>query len=176
MGAVIPFAMMAGVGMQGLSAYRQGQYAAQQAKAQAAISQYNSEVSLANAEAIKQKSMFDQIRALHRGRRIEGKLRAKMGASGAVISEGAPADVLAQQGYENALDVALIGYEGIIGAQQQRSAAGMYAAEAANYRTTASNVRQAGRYGALERLLTGFGTMSAEGMFPSQLDFLNYKA
>ena len=169
MGAVIPFAMMAGVGMQGLSAYRQGQYAAQQAKAQAAASMGKAETELANVKAVGQKTMFDQVRALILGEKRKSAIQVGQtweNASNAVM----------QQGYETALDVNLIGYRGIIEAQRHRNAAGMYAAEAANYRATASNLRQAGRYGALERLLTGFGTMSAEGMFPSQLDFLNYKA
>ena len=164
MGLALPL-MVIGTGLSALSKYRQGQYAAMQAKAQARISDYNAQVAEANAEAIKQKSVFDQLRALRRGERITGRLRARLGASGAVVSEGAPADVLAEQGYENALDVALIGYEGMVKAAREKSTAGLYRYEAANYRTQARNARQAGTFGAATTLLTGFGSMAAQDMF-----------
>jgi len=160
-----PLLMAAGMGMQAISQYRQGQYAASQAKANARISDYNADVAEANAEAIKQKSIFDQLRALRRGEKIIGKQRAKMGVSGAVMSEGAPADVLAEQGFENAMDVALIGYEGMVGAAQQKNAASLYRFEAANYLQQAKNAKRAGKVGAATTLLTGFGSMYAGGMF-----------
>ena len=165
--------MAMGTGMKALSTYRQGQYASMQAKAQAQISGYNMQVAEANAEAIKQKSIFDQLRALKRGRRIMGTLRAKQGVSGAMMTEGAPADVLAEQAFENALDVALIGHEGLVGAARQRAAARMYGAEAGTYLRRAKYMRQAGKVGAATTLLTGFGTMSEKGMFPKSLSFLN---
>jgi hypothetical protein len=157
--------MAAGTGLSAYSAYQQGRYAAAQAEAQARISDYNAQVAEANAEAIKQKSIFDQLRALKKGQRRLGELRAKQGVSGAVMSEGAPADVLAEQGFENALDVALIGYEGIVGAKRQKSIASMYRYEAANYLQQAENAKRAGLIGAGTSLLTGFGTMYGLGMF-----------
>jgi hypothetical protein len=164
MGLAIPL-MVIGTGLSALSKYRQGQYASMQAKVQARISDYNAKVAETNAEAIKQKSVFDQLRALRRGERITGRLRARLGASGAVVSEGAPADALAEQGYENALDVALIGYEGIVGAARERTKAGLYRYEAASYRKQARYARQAGTFGAGTTLLTGFGSMATGGMF-----------
>ena len=162
-----PLLMLAGTGMQAMSAYRQGQYASMQAKQQANISDYNSRVADANAEAIKQKSIFDQVRSLKAGERKAGELTARLGSSGAVVSEGAPADILGEQRAENALDVALIGYEGQIGAAKQRNAAQMYRNEAVNYKASAKNYERAGKIAAWSTglgglgnyyLLTGFGS------------------
>lgn len=157
MGFAAPLLMLAGTGMSALSQYRQGQYAAMQAKAQANISDYNARVADANAEAIKQKSIFEQVRALQKGEKKAGELRAGLGASGALVSEGAPADILAEQAYESALDVALIGHEGQVGAAKQRNAAQMYRNEAVNYRTSAKNYKQAGKMAALTTGLSGMG-------------------
>jgi hypothetical protein len=172
--AVAPFLLMAaGTGMQALSQYRQGQYASAQAKAQARIENYNAQVAETNAEAIKQKSIFDQIRALKRGSKVMGKLRARLGASGAVMSEGAPASAIAEQGFENALDVALIGYEGMVGAAQQKSLAAGHRYSASSYLQQAKYAKSAGKLGAGTTLLTGFGSMSAKGVYPKSLNFLN---
>jgi hypothetical protein len=159
--------MIAGTALGGLSQYRQGQAAAAQAKGQAQISNYNAQVADANAEAIKQKSTFDQVRALKTGRRIMGKVRGRLGAAGAVLSEGAPADVVAEQGFENALDVALIGHEGLVGAKRQRSAAALSRFEAANFLQSARNAQVAAGFNVASTLLTGFGGMASMGMFSS---------
>lgn len=157
--------MMAGMGMQAFSQYQQGQYAAAQAKAQARISDYNATIAEQNAEAIKAKSTFDQLRALKRGERVIGRMRAKQGVSGAVMSEGAPAEAVAEQGFENALDVALIGYEGLIGSAREKSKANLYRFEAENYMERAKSAERAGWTGVGSTLLTGFGSMATQGMF-----------
>jgi len=159
MGFAAPLMMLAGTGMQAMSAYRQGQYASMQAKQQANISDYNARVADANAEAIKQKSIFDQVRSLKAGERRTGELTARLGASGAVVSEGAPADILGEQRAENALDVALIGYEGQIGAAKQRNAAQMYRNEAVGYKAASKNYLRAGKLAALGTAAGGLGSM-----------------
>ena len=151
--------------MSALSTYRQGQQASNQAKAEARVSDYNAQVADADAAAIKQKSIFDQVRAVMAGERKVGSLRAGAGASGAVVSEGAPAEMIAAQAYENALDVAMIGYEGLVGADKQRSAAAMHRVSAANQRAQAKNAMKAGKLGAVTKLLTGFGSMAMMGAF-----------
>ena len=151
--------MAAGAGMKTMSAYRQGQAASNQAKQQANISDYNSRVADANAEAIKQQSIFDQVRALKAGERRAGQLTAKLGSSGAVVSEGAPADILSEQAYENALDVALIGHEGLVGAAKQRNAAQMYRNEAVGYKAESKNLLRAGKMKAWSEAFGGIGNM-----------------
>jgi hypothetical protein len=157
--------MAASTALSAQSAYQQGQYASAQAKAQSKISLHNAEIARVNAKAIEQKSIFDQLRALRRGEKRLGTLRAGLGASGAMVSEGAPASLIAEQGFENALDVALIGHEGVVAASRQRSAANLYAHEAENYRLAASSAKRAGAIGVGTSLLQGFGNMFAAGMF-----------
>lgn len=159
MGFAAPLMMLAGTGLSALSAYGQGQAAAAQARAQAQLSEHSARVADANAVAIEQKTTFDQVRAIKAGRRAAGRLRASFGEAGAVVSEGAPADVLAEQGFESALNVALIGHEGIVGAARQRNLAAVSRVEASNLQTQAGNLEQAGGLGALTQLGSGLGEM-----------------
>jgi len=165
---------IAGVGMQAMSQYRQGQAAEAEAKGQQQMSLYNAQVAEQNAQAIEAKTTFDQLRALKRGQNITGTLRAKLGASGALMDEGAPARLVAEQEFENALDVALTGYEGRMEASQQRSAANLYKTEAQTYKMRAKNAGRAGKIGAGTSILTGFSNMGEQGMFKgTPLDFWN---
>lgn len=159
------FLMMAGTGLNAWSQYQQGLYASMIAKAKARLSDYKADVAKANARAIKQKSKFDQQRALKIGRRIEGKLRAKAGVSGAVISEGAPADVLAEQAAENALNVDLIGHEGLVGAAQQKNIAAQYRTEAANFMFQSKFAKATGKMAAVNAVMQGFSQMGQMGVF-----------
>jgi len=168
MGFAAPMMMLAGTGMQALSAYRQGQYASMQAKAQARMSDYNAMVAETNAEAIRQKSIFDQIRAVKLGERRLGTIRVGQ-------TEENIWRVAAEQGAETALGVSLIGHRGLVEAGRQKTTAGMYRTEAANYRTTAKNLETAGKFNAANYLLQGFGTMSLKEAWPDPLDFLNIK-
>jgi hypothetical protein len=152
MGIVAPLMMIAGTGVQALSQYRQGQAAAVQARAQAGQSLLAAETADANAEAIKQKSIFDQIRAVKAGSRQIGRLRAGQ-------TEENIANVVAEQGFENALNVALIGHEGLVGAQRQRNLATMKRNEVTNLRAAALNLRRAGQTAALTTGLSGLGQM-----------------
>jgi len=166
----------AGIGMQAMSQYRQGQAAAADAKGQQQMSLYNAQVSEQNAKAIEAKTTFDQLRALRRGQKITGSLRAKLGASGALMDEGAPARLVAEQEFENALEVALIGVEGRTQAAQEMSQAGLQRYQGDIYRKQAKNAKRAGLMGAGTSLLTGFSNMGQQGMFKgTPLDFWGSK-
>jgi hypothetical protein len=153
-----------GIGLQAFGAYRQAQYAEAQAKAQAGMMRYNQQVAEQNAKAIEAKTTFDQLRELRRGKKRMGRLRARLGASGVLMDEGAPANILAEQAYENALETALVGYEGRVAASRQRAAGTLYGAQAGIYGQQAKSYRQAGRLGVGTTLLTGFSRMGQKGM------------
>lgn len=153
-----------GIGLQAFGKYREAQYAEAQAKAQADMMRYNQQVAEQNAKAIEAKTTFDQLRELRRGKKRVGRLRARLGASGVLMDEGAPANILAEQAYENALEVGLIGYEGQVAASRQRSAGTLYGAQAGIYKDRASSYKQAGRLGVGTTLLTGFSGMGQQGM------------
>jgi hypothetical protein len=173
MGFAAPLMMIAGTGLGAYSTYRQGLAASEQAKAQAQMSFRNAQIAEANATARDQKTTFDQVRALKHGRRILGKLRTKLAKGGAVMTEGAPSDVVDAQEAENAFSVAMIGHRGMVEAGKQRSMADAYRAETENYYTTASNLETAGKMGAGVSLLEGFGTVSTMGAWPKPLNFFN---
>lgn len=157
-----------GLGMQAGSVYAQGQAEAAEASTQAALANYNARVSELNARAREQRTKFDQIRQQMRGRKVMGTLRARLGASGAMISEGAPLNLLAEQAFELELENALIGYEGMTEAAQLRSQAQFQRAQADIYRKRAGSYRRAGAIGAGATLLGGFGQMYEAGMFEPQ--------
>lgn len=136
-----------------------------QAQQQAAMSRYNARLAALNAEATRAKARFDQIRQQRRGRKIMGRLRARLGASGALMSEGAPLALLAEQSAELALENALIGYEGLVTAQKWRSQAAMDIAQAGLYEARGRAEQRASYLKAGSTLLTGFGQAYESGMF-----------
>ena len=157
--------MAAGTAMSAISMYQQGKAAEAQARGQAALNAYNARVYNQTAKAIEAKTKFDQIRHQRYGRRVMGSLRARLGASGAVMTEGAPLAVQADQAYELALENALIGYEGMVKAGQARSAAGVEQFKGGYAMARAKAARAAGILGAGTTLLSDFGQMKYEGVF-----------
>src|SRR5512146_200618 len=152
-------AVLASTAMQAYSSYQQGQAQAAEAKAQQRMMEYNARVAEMQARAIEQKTKFDQIRQQRKGQRVMGTLRAKLGASGAMVSEGAPLNLMADQAFELALENALIGYEGQVEAGQARSQGALYSAQGGIYGMRAKNAATAGMLGAGTSLLSGFGAM-----------------
>lgn len=156
----VPALMGVGIGMQALGMFQQGQAAAAEARAQQQVAQYNAKVAEREAQAIEQKTAFEQQRQAEEAARIEGSLRANLGASGAVPSEGTPLMLQSKQAAESELDNLMIGYEGQIGAGRARSQSRLDKMQAGIYSQKASNARTAGMIGAGTTLLTGFGKMA----------------
>lgn len=136
------------------------------AEYQKRLSRYNASVERMTARAIEAKTKFDQMRSAMMGRRRIGTLRARAGASGALVSEGAPAMAIAEQAGENALETALIGVAGRTEAGQHYSQANLDLAQGRIYGQRSRNYATAGLIGAGSSLLSGFGTMYDEGMWP----------
>lgn len=154
----------AGIGLQGFSMFMQGRAAKAQAEGEEAMAEYNRKVSEQNAKAAQLKSTFDQQRQAKFGQRVMGTLRAKLGASGAVLGEGAPADLVTEQAEELALENALIGYEGQVTAGQYRSRATLYGMQADLAGQRAGAAMPAASIGAGATLLQGFGMARYMGM------------
>lgn len=153
-----------GTGMQAYGSYAQGKAADAESGAQARMAQYNAAVAERDARAREDKTKFDQLRQRRQGRRIMGALRAKLGAAGAVMSEGAPLAVLSDQAFELELENALIGIEGRTEAERYRSQAAFDQAQAGIYKAKGKAARTAGTIGAGTSLLQGFARMGEEGM------------
>ncbi len=147
--------------------YMQGQAASDQAKAQAAQGRRNADVAERDAVATDIKTRFDQVRDVQRGERAVGKVRAKLGTSGAIISDDAPQRIVAEQIMENELQNAMIGYSGATQASRLRSqAAGLRSgADIADIR--ADSLKTATLLNTGSSLLGNVGAMFDSGMFTS---------
>lgn len=132
------------------SAYYAGKAAQLEAK-------NNARIARLNAKALERKTTFDQIQQQRRGQAIMGALTAKLGASGAVVSEGAPSLALADQAWELAFENMMIGVEG-----RTQAAAAEYQANV--FDAQRRNIRAASRQKVFATLLGGFGSMASAGM------------
>jgi len=162
------YTAIAAAGTSAVGTYMQGQVASSQAKAEAAIGRRNAEVAEKDALATEVKTRFDQVRNVQEGERIVSSLRARMGASGARLDEGAPLHVIAQQTMENELQNALIGYSGRTQANRQRSQAAGYRAGAVFANARAKNAKTAGMINTGTSLLGNVGAMYDQDMFTSK--------
>ena len=153
-GAIAAIAMQA-VGT-GVSAY--GQYQAGAAEESAA--RYNARVLQREAQAREQKSLLESKQQAEEANRLQSTMRARLGASGAVTTEGAPLAALAEQARQSELENLLIGYGGQTEAQQLRS-------QARQTRYAGKIAGQAGSLQSMTTLLSGFGGMG--------MDYINRK-
>lgn len=160
-GAVTGSGLMAGAGL-GLGIYGQmatGQAMKQQAAGQKSIAEYSARVAERDAEAIRQKSIFDQKRQAKRAARIKSSQTAALAHAGGLGSPVA-GDLAAEQSAELELENLLIGYEGQVGAQRQLSQAAIDRASGKIAMQKGSSYATAGYIGAGSSLLSGFGDMN----------------
>jgi hypothetical protein len=117
-------------GMQAASSILSGFFGSNQAKNEKAVAKYNAALMKQKAEAIKMKTEFTMKRQAEEGARVQGELRAAIGGSGIVATQGAPLLALALQKSESALQNYLIGYEGRVEANEALSQAEDYQMQA----------------------------------------------
>lgn len=130
--------------------------AAQQAASQQAVAEFNARVQKREAQAIEQQTAFRQRRAAQEGARQASRLKAAIGASGAVVSEGTPLLIQGTQLAESELDVLLIGQQGAVEAGRARSQGRLDQLQAGIFGGRIGAARTAGVLGAGTTLLTGF--------------------
>lgn len=156
---------IAAVGMAAYGAYSSAKGKSDAAKGQAKIAKYNAAVAEQDARATEEMTKFEQIRQVQRGEKIMGNLRAKLGASGALLSEGAPLALQAEQAFELELENALIGQQGRTQAARYRSEAQGYRMGAKVQRRAATNALTAGWLNTGSTILGGASSMYSQGMF-----------
>jgi regulator of protease activity HflC (stomatin/prohibitin superfamily) len=147
---------IAGFGMSAMGALGQGQTAAADARAQAAVMEYNARVQEQEARAIRAQAEYKAKRQAEEAARYASSLRAGMAASGVVTSEGTPLMIEAKQAAESELENLMIGYQGQVGANRALSQASLDRMQADIYKRKASSASRAGLMGAGTTLLTGF--------------------
>jgi len=148
----LPFLAM-GLGMQAGSSLLGGFFGANQKKNEAAVAKYNAAVMRKRAEAIRMQTKFRQVRQAEEGARVQGELRASIGGSGIVSTQGAPLLALALQKSETDLENYLIGYEGR-----------QLAEEAENQALEYDMQKQFARIGARQSMIGGFLGAGASAM------------
>jgi hypothetical protein len=124
------FATLAAGGMEAGSSILSGFFGSNQAKNEQAVAKYNAALMKKQAEAIKMKTEFSMKQQAKEAERTQGELRASIGGSGTVATQGAPLLALALQKSESALQNYLIGYEGRVEANAALSQAQNYLMQA----------------------------------------------
>lgn len=139
--------LLAGGAMAG-SSILGGFFGANQAKNEKAVAKYNAALMFAQAKAIKMKTQFAMKRQAEEGARIQGELRAAIGGSGIVATQGAPLLALALQKSESALQNYMIGYEGRVEANEAMSQGQNYLMQAKSAGISARQSLIGGFFGA----------------------------
>lgn len=152
-------ALMYGTGLAAVGQIQAGRAAAVEAKSAQAMANYNAAVQEREAKAIEQRTGLEQRRQAEEAARGMSRLRAGLGAAGAVTAVGAPLMVQAKQASEFELENLMIGYRGQTEAARARSAAEAERMQAKIYGRKAKTVERAGYLRAGTTLLTGFGAM-----------------
>jgi hypothetical protein len=147
----------AGLGLEAVGMIGQGAAASAQAKGQQAVAEYNAKVATQQAAAEQQATLYKQRLTAEAANRTAGTLRANLGASGVVPSEGTPLQLQAQQASQAEIDQLMLGYQGSVAEQQQMDQATLDRLQASIYGKQAQSAMTAGMIGAGTTLLTGFG-------------------
>ena len=137
-----------------------GMVGASEAKSQANIANYNAQVQENEAKAVEQKTIMEsQDQAAESARKLS-TMKANIGASGVVSTEGSPLLAMATQAVEFAKQNQRIGHEGVVQMQRHKTQANLDRTQAKIYKQKAKNIKTASYIKAGTSLLTGFSSPS----------------
>jgi hypothetical protein len=155
--------MIAGSAMSAVGQIQGGMAAEAEGKSQQNLAQYNAALQEREAQQIEQRTALQQKQQAEAADRAQSTMRAGLGASGAVSTEGSPLMIQAKQASEAELENLNIGFQGSeealasrVGAEQSRMKGEDLLAEGQARKT-------AGFMGAGSTLLTGFGSAAYMG-------------
>lgn len=158
-----PLLFLAAAGAKGLSTIQQGRIADAEGRAEDKLQERNARVFEQDADARERKARFDQLRQVVAGVKVLGRLRARLGASGARLDVGAPIRALSDQAEELELDNLLIGFEGAVEAGRFRERAVLSRFKGSLAKIRGKAARQASFLKAGTSLLSDFSTAKQEG-------------
>ena len=161
----LPLLFLAASAAKGASTIQQGRIADAEGRAQARLNERNALILEQDADARDRKTRFDQLRQVVSGAKVQGRLLAGLGASGARLDVGAPIRLLSDQAEELELDMLLIGYEGAIEARQLRNQAVIQRFQGSLAKARGKNARRASYGQAVAGLLSDFSTAKQAGFF-----------
>jgi len=162
------YTALAATAVSATGTYMEGQAKADAARGQAELGRQNAVVAEKDAIASDRKGEFDRFRAVEKGEQDIGRVVGSGGKSGALVSEGAPAEAIARQAFESEKFVALTGYTARIRSDRLRSKAAGFRAGAAYADAQAKNIRTATLLNTGSSLLGDVGSMYDKGMFTSK--------
>ena len=140
------------------SAIQQGRIAEAEGRALKKLGERNAIILEQDADARDRKTRFDQLRQVVSGAKVQGRLLAGLGASGARLDVGAPIRLLSDQAEELELDMLLIGFEGATEARELRNQAVIQRFKGSLAKTRGQNAQKAGYVQAVAGLLSDFST------------------
>jgi hypothetical protein len=151
--AVVGTGMMAGGQVySGLSANAEG-------KSSQNMANYNAQLAEREAKMTEQKTAYQQKLQAEEADRRMSTLRAGLGASGAVTTEGAPLMIQSKQASEFEMENLMTGFQGAQEAQGLRSEANLQRMQGKQARRAGKNAMIGSFIGAGSSLMTGFGSM-----------------
>ena len=140
-----------------------GMAAAAEGKSQQNMANYNAALQEREAQQIEQKTALDQKKQAEAADRAMSTMKAGLGASGAVTSEGSPLMIQAAQASQFELDNMNIGFQGSEEALAARSQGQLDIMGGKIARQKGAAAKTAGFMGAGATLLSGFGAAGAAG-------------
>lgn len=149
--------LLIGTGAMAAGQIQAGREAAAAGRSQQNIANYNAALMEREAKAIEQKAAFESLRQAKEARRIRGRLRTQLAASGVELGEGAPLKLEEEQLAELELGNLLIGYEGRTQAGRRMSQAEIDRLSGRLAKQRGKAARKASFLQAGGTLLTGFG-------------------
>jgi hypothetical protein len=157
-------ASLIGTGVSAYGQIQQGKAMSEQTEyeslSQAAMSRYNAKVQEQEAAAIARETEYEQVLSAKDAGRRKSSLRAAMGASGVVSTEGTPLQILATQASEDELEMKMIGYTGQRNISRAMSQSKLDKMQAGFYEGKASRAGSyttAGYLGAASTVFSGVG-------------------
>lgn len=154
--AALTGALAVGTGVAVAGGLQQGRAAEAQAKSQQNIANFGAELKKREAEAERQRRIFNQKRIAREGAEASSALAASISAEGGGASP-AGTEILVSQKKKTELDVLLEGFEGASKAKALEQEAQLLALGGKSAMKHGKNLKRASYFGAGSTLLTGFG-------------------
>jgi len=148
--------MIATAAVMAAGAIYQGMAESTAAESQAALAEYNASVQENEARSIEQRTILESRKQAEESARRMGTMRAAIGKTGAVATEGSPLMAMAEQGVQDVNENQMIGYRGVVAAQEARTQSQIDKAQAKVYKQKAKSAKTASYISAGSSLLTGF--------------------
>jgi hypothetical protein len=157
--------VVGGTAMSAAGSIQGGMAAEAEGKSQQNMSNYNAALQEREAQQVEARTALQQKQQAEAADRAQSTMRAGLGASGAVTTDGSPLLIQAEQASQAEMENLMIGYSGQQEATAARSQGTLDVMSGKIARQRGQAGKTAGYLGAGSTLLTGFGTAGYYGGF-----------